>query len=177
MARGTFSNPVQLAKDIESSTSGVVGYGLGSKPVTDADQDSLWRGMLYAMRSPAAYGLKVDDASTEGMQGYMQRTMRTLERPGIPTVTNNIRVIESAQEITYKPLVNGVESRVEQVFALRRNPLRMEMFKRGSNDTYLWMVRPHKSICILTQQSLRPSGCKVCRAIMRQLHRSSRLLH
>ena len=106
--------------------------------------------------SPAAYGLEVDNVSMKDMQGYMQRTMRTLERPGTPTVTNNIQMIERAQEITYKPLVNGVESREEQVFALRKNPLRMEMFKRGSNDKHFWMVRPPKSICILTQQSLQP---------------------
>ena len=46
VARDTFSNFVQLAKKIESSTSDVVGYGLASKPVTDSTQDALWRGML-----------------------------------------------------------------------------------------------------------------------------------
>merc|ERR1712110_670326 len=51
VARDTFSNLVQLAKKIESSTSDVVGYGSASKPVTDSNQDSLWRGMLYAMRN------------------------------------------------------------------------------------------------------------------------------
>merc|ERR1719477_427549 len=80
MARDTFSNLVQLAKKIESSTSDVVGYGLASKPVTDSTQDALWRGMLYAMRNPAACGLKVDGVSVKDMQGYMQRTMRILEK-------------------------------------------------------------------------------------------------
>ena len=118
--------------------------------------------------SPAAYNLEVHDVSEKGMPGYMQRTMRTLERPGTPTVTNNIRVIEGAQEITHEPLADGVESREEQVSALRKDLLRMEVFKRGSNDRYFWPSRPPKSICILTQQSLRTSGCGMCRAIMRQ---------
>merc|ERR1719361_2415149 len=135
VARDTFSNLVQLAKKIESSTSDVVGYGLASQPVTDSNQDSLWRGMLYAMRNPAACGLKVDGVSVKDMQGYMQRTMRILEKPGSPTVTDNIRVIESAQEITYKPVVNGVEAGEERVFALRKDPLRLD-----------WQAP--KSICI-----------------------------
>ena len=120
---------------IESSTSDVVGYGLASKPVTDLTQDALWRGMRHAMRNPAACGLKVDGVSGENKQGYMQRTMRILEKPGSPTVTDNIRVIESAQEITYKPVVNGVESGEERVFALRKDPLRMEMFSSITTST------------------------------------------
>jgi len=148
VARDTFSNLVQLAKKIESSTSDVVGYGLASKPVTDSTQDALWRGMLYAMRNPAACGLKVDGVSVKDMQGYMQRTMRILEKPGSPTVTDNIRVIESAQEITYKPVVNGVEAGEERVFALRKDPLRMEMFKRNSNDEMRLDWQAPKSICI-----------------------------
>jgi len=148
VARDTFSNLVQLAKKIESSTSDVVGYGLASKPVTDSTQDALWRGMLYAMRNPAACGLKVDGVSVKDMQGYMQRTMRILEKPGSPTVTDNIRVIESAQEITYKPVVNGVEAGEERVFALRKDPLRMEMFKRNSCDEMRLDWQAPKSICI-----------------------------
>merc|ERR1711974_422028 len=124
------------------------GYGLASKPVTDMSQDSLRKAMLYAMRNPAECGLKVDGVTTRDMQGYMQRTMRILEKPGSPTVTDNIRVIESAQEITYKPVVNGVESGEERVFALRKDPLRMEMLKRNSNDEMRLDWQAPKSICI-----------------------------
>ena len=102
VARDTFSNFVQLAKKIESSTSDVVGYGLASKPVTDTTQDGLWRGMLRAMRNPAACGLKVDGVSVKHMQGCMQRTMRIREKPGSPTVTDDIRGIERARKTTYK---------------------------------------------------------------------------
>eukprot|EP00415_Alexandrium_ostenfeldii_P002028 UN2028 len=63
--------------------------------------------MLYAMRNRAECGLKVDGVRVQDMSGYMQRTMRILEKPGSPTVTDNIRVIESAHDITYRPVVNG----------------------------------------------------------------------
>ena len=42
-------------------------------------------GMLYAMRNPAACGLKVDGVSVKDIQGYMQRTMRILEKAGSPS--------------------------------------------------------------------------------------------
>ena len=96
VARETFSNLVQLAKKIDSSSSDVVGYGLASKPVTGANQDALWKAMLFAMRNPADCGLKVDSVSVRDMSGYMQRSMRLLEKPGRPTAIDNIRVIESA---------------------------------------------------------------------------------
>merc|ERR1712242_276358 len=133
-ATETFSNMVKLAKKVESGTSDTVGYGLASKPVTDMSQDSLWKAMLYAMRNPAECGLKVDGVTTRDMAGFMQRTMRILEKPGSPTVTDNIRVLESAQEITYRPVINGVEAEEERVFALRKDPLRLEMFCRHSKD-------------------------------------------
>merc|ERR1719512_79647 len=148
MARDTFSNLVQLAKKIESNSSDVVGYGLASKPVASVNQDSLWRAMLYAMRNPAECGLKVDGVSVRDMSGYMQRTMRLLGKPGSPTATDNIRVIESAQEITYRPVVNNVESEEERVFTLRTDPLRLEMFCRHSRDEMRLDWQAPKSICI-----------------------------
>merc|ERR1712026_557521 len=119
-----------------------------SKPVTGVSQDALWRAMLYAMRNPAQCGLKVDGVSVRDMTGYMQRTMRILENPGSPTVTDNIRVIESAQEITYRPVTNGVEAEEERVFALRTEPLRFEMFCRHSKDEMRLNWQAPRSICI-----------------------------
>lgn len=148
VARDTFSNLVQLAKKVESNSSDVVGYGLASKPVTSVNQDSLWRAMLYAMRNPAECGLKVDGVSVRDMSGYMQRTMRLLGKPGSPTATDNIRVIESAQEITYRPVVNNVESEEERVFALRMDPLRLEMFCRHSKDEMRLDWQAPRSVCI-----------------------------
>jgi len=148
VARDTFSNLVQLAMKVENSSSDVVGYGLASKPVTGVNQDALWRGMLYAMRNPASCGLKVDGVSVRDMRGYMQRSMRILDKPGSPTVTDNIRVIESAQEITYRPVVNNVESEEERVFALRADPLRFEMFCRNSRDEMRLDWQAPRSLCI-----------------------------
>merc|ERR1711945_23840 len=111
-------------------------------------QDALWRAMLFAMRSPAECGLKVDGVSVRDMRGYMQRTMRLLEKPGSPTVTDNIRVIESAQEITYRPVVNNVESEEERVFTLRTEPLRFEMFCRQSKNEMRLNWQAPRSICI-----------------------------
>merc|ERR1740129_1792205 len=77
----------------------------------------------------------------------MQRTMRLLEKPGSPTVTDNLRVIESAQEITYRPVVNGVEAEEERAFALRKDPLRFEMFCRHSKDEMRLDWQAPRSIC------------------------------
>jgi len=148
VACDTFTNLVQLAKKLQSSSSDVVGYGLSSKPVTDIGQDALWRAMLYAMRNPAECGLKVDGVSVRDMRGYMQRTMRLLEKPGSPTVTDNIRVIESAQEITYRPVNNNVESEEERVFALRMDPMRLEMFCRHSKDEMRLDWQAPRSVCV-----------------------------
>merc|ERR1719356_1589478 len=90
--------------------------------------------MLYAMRSPAECGLKVDSVAIRDLNGCMQRSMRLLEKSGKPTVTDNIRVLEQAQEITYRPVTNGQEGEEERVFALRTDPLRLEMFCRHSRD-------------------------------------------
>merc|ERR1711963_814195 len=148
VARETFTNIVQLAKKVESSSSDVVGYGLASKTITGISQDALWKAMLYAMRNPAECGLKVDGVSVRDMRGYMQRTMRLLEKPGSPTATDNIRVIESAQEITYRPVINNEESEEERVFALRSAPLRLEMFCRHSRDEMRLDWQAPRSVCI-----------------------------
>merc|ERR1719346_284397 len=147
MARDTFSNIVQLAKRIETSSSDVVGYGLASKPLVGLSEDAAWKAMLYAMRNPAECGLKVDRVVLRDLNGFMQRTMRILEKPGSPTVTDNLRVLESAQEITYRPVVNGVEAEEERVFALRKDPLRFEMFCRHSKDEMRLDWQAPRSIC------------------------------
>jgi len=134
MARDTFSKIVQIAKTIETSSSDVVGYGLASKPLSGVSQDDLWKAMLFAMRNPAECGLKVDSVAIRDMSGFMQRSMRLLGKAGTPTVTDNIRVLEQAQEITYRPVTNGQEGQEERVFALRTDPLRLEMFSRNSGD-------------------------------------------
>merc|ERR1719330_1589411 len=134
MACDTFSNIVQMAKTIETRSSDVVGYGLASKALSGVSQDELWKAMLYAMRNPAECGLKVDSVAIRDISGSMQRSMCLLEKSGKPTVTDNVRVLEQAQEITYRPVTNGQEGNEERVFALRTDPLRLEMFSRSARD-------------------------------------------
>merc|ERR1712051_207254 len=55
---------------------------------------------------------------------------------------------ESAQEITYRPVVNGKESDEERVFALRTDPLRLEMFCRNSRDEMRLDWQAPRSVCI-----------------------------
>ena len=104
--------------------------------------------MLYAMRKPAECGLRVDGVTTRDMAGFLQRTMRILEKPGSPIATDNIRVLESAQEITYRPVSDGVEAEEERVFALRKDPLRFEMFCRNSKDEMRLDWTTPNSVCI-----------------------------
>merc|ERR1711879_862557 len=85
--------------------------------------------------------VKVDGVTTRDMAGFMQRTMRILEKPGSPTVTDNIRVLESAQEITYRP-------QTTKLFALRKDPLRFEMFCRNSKDEMRLDWQTPKSVCL-----------------------------
>merc|ERR550532_3960615 len=132
MARDTFTNIVQIAKTVETSCSDVVGFGLASKPLSGASQDELWKAMLYAMRNPTECGLKVDSVTIRDLNGCMQRSMRLAGKSGKPIVTDNIRVLEQAQEITYRPVTTGQEGEEERVFALRADPLRFEMFSRNS---------------------------------------------
>jgi len=134
VARQTFENIVKIAQGIETQTSDVIGYGLASKPVTGLTQDALWRAMLYCVRNPAKCGMMVDNVQVTDKPGFMQRTMRLLGKPGKPTVTDNVRVVESALEIVYTPVVNGKEGGEERVFAMRSDPLRMELFARNASD-------------------------------------------
>merc|ERR1712241_1363633 len=148
MARDTFSKTVQLATTIEKGSSDVVGLGLASKAITEVSQDTLWKAMLFAMRNPAECGLKVTNVKVRDMNGYMQRSMCIVDKPGSPTVTDNIRVIESAQEITYRPVINNQESEEERVFAVRSDPLRMEMFCRHSKNEMRLQWQVPRSIAV-----------------------------
>merc|ERR1739844_746011 len=101
MARDTFSNLVQLAKTVETRCSDVIGYGVASKPLSGVSQDAAWRAMVYTTRNPAECGLPVDQVTLRDMNGFLQRTKRLKDKAGSPVVTENIRVMESAQEIAY----------------------------------------------------------------------------
>merc|ERR1719220_502115 len=148
MAQDTFSNLVQVAKGMTSSSGATIGFGLASKPLDGMTQDAVWRAMLTAMRDPVGAGMKVDSVRVQDMSGYMQRSMRLLEKPGSPTVTDNIRVMEGAREILYRPVKNGQESEEERVFALRTGPLRFEMFCRHARDNMRFDWTAPRSVAI-----------------------------
>merc|ERR1712203_1329124 len=148
MAQDTFSNLVQVAKGMTSSSGATIGFGLASKPLDGMTQDAVWRAMLTAMRDPVGAGMKVDSVRVQDMSGYMQRSMRLLEKPGSPTVTDNIRVMEGAREILYRPVKNGQESEEERVFALRTGPLRFEMFSRNARDSMRFDWTAPRSVAI-----------------------------
>merc|ERR1712203_1024413 len=148
MAQDTFSNLVQGAKGMTSSSGATIGFGLASKPLDGMTQDAVWRAMLTAMRDPVGAGMKVDSVRVQDMSGYMQRSMRLLEKPGSPTMTDNIRVMEGAREILYRPVKNGQESEEERVFALRTGPLRFEMFSRNARDSMRFDWTAPRSVAI-----------------------------
>ena len=50
--------------------------------------------------------------------------------------------------VIYEPVVDGVEAGGEQAFALRKDPLRMEMFKCDANDGLRLDWQAPKSICV-----------------------------
>ena len=63
------------------------------------------------------------------------------------SVTDNLRVLESAQEISLRPVINSVEAQEERVFAMRKDPLRFEMFCRNSKDGMRLDCTPPPQLC------------------------------
>merc|ERR1719361_2940546 len=60
--------------------------------------------------------------------------MTLMEKPGKPTVRDNVYIDEQAQEIIFRGVTNGKEEVDERVFVLRTGPLRLEMFSRHVKD-------------------------------------------
>jgi len=145
VARDTFSNIVQLAKKMEATSSDMVGYGLASEPITGASEDAAWKAMLHSMRN--ALGLPVDNVTCRDMDGFVRRTMRFKDEPGTPIVADNLRIIESAKEITCRAVIDDVEGEQERVFALRTDPLRFEAFKRNAKDKMRLDWQAPRSAC------------------------------
>uniref|UniRef100_A0A7S4T1J3 Alpha/beta hydrolase fold-3 domain-containing protein n=1 Tax=Alexandrium monilatum TaxID=311494 RepID=A0A7S4T1J3_9DINO len=135
VAHSVFNRLVGLARSIGRSSGGdVVGYGLASKPISGLSKAAVWKAMVRSVRVPAEYGMAVDRVAVREMPGYLQRSMRLLERPGSPVMTENVRVLAASKEITYRPVVRGEEVAEERVFALRVDPLRCELFSRRADD-------------------------------------------
>ena len=67
MAKDTFFNCVPIAERIKSNAPDIV-FGVASKPLI-ANQDSFWKGVLFAMRGPAEAGLQVTNVNVRDMSG------------------------------------------------------------------------------------------------------------
>ena len=130
----TFTNLVQLAKKLQSSSSGAVGYGLSSKPVTNMNQD--------AWHTPAEPGLKEYGVSVHDMSPTCSAPCASWGSLASPQT----RVIETAQEITYRPVVNNVESEEEQVSTCARTPLRLELVGRHRPGDHLPAGRQQRGV-------------------------------
>merc|ERR1719204_1838675 len=128
------TNVVALAKKIEAQAKDVVGYGISSKPVTGMSADTMWKTMLFNVRNPAKGGMDVGNVKVSDNRGSMQRTMTLNYHPAKPTMTENVYPDDRAREIIYRKVTDGREEEDERVFAVRENPLRMEMFSRHSKD-------------------------------------------
>ena len=74
--------------------------------------------MIWSDCGQSTVRIEVDQVSECDKSSYRQRTVNFVGKPGTPTVTGNLRVVESALEITYRPVVNDVESAGERAFAL-----------------------------------------------------------
>ena len=82
----------------------------------------------------------------------MQCTMRLFGKPGIPTVTGNLRVSETAQEITYRPVVNNVESEEERVSTCARTPCGSSLSAATSRT---WLNWPRAAEQLLRRHGVR----------------------
>jgi len=133
-ATSYFARVIELAKEVDRTKIENIGYGMSSKPMTGTNSDSIWKAMQFCVRDPTKFGMDVSDVKVTDNAGYMTRVMTLNGKPGKPSVTDNIYVNEQAQEILYRNVDNGVESKDERVFVVRQDPLRCEIFMRHSTD-------------------------------------------
>ena len=114
----TMSAMVTLSKEIEESSSDIIGYGKVSHPMTSS-RDEVWRAVLSFVSRPAECPLPGEvDALDSHEQG----------------VDDNIRVNEGAQEITFRSVKGGVEGTKERVLSLRTVPLGCEIHCRKMSN-------------------------------------------
>jgi hypothetical protein len=128
LAKEVMSKYVSMAKEIEERQSDTVDYGLHTSPI-EYPHDDLWKAMVFWIYNPDGCGMQVDQVNVQDKEGFVTRTMRQISENR--TVTENIRLLEGAQEILIRKVKNGVESETEGVLALRTEPLRCEYHCRS----------------------------------------------
>merc|ERR1712196_31 len=118
-----------MAKEIEERKSDTVDYGMCTSPI-EYPHDDLWKAMVYWINNPDGCGTQVDQVNVQDKEGFVTRSMRQISENKI--VTENIRLLEDAQEILIRKVIDGVESKTEGVLALRTEPLRCEFHCRST---------------------------------------------
>merc|ERR1712038_2128134 len=110
---------------------GVVGLGIRSEEIKGVSHDSLWRSMTESIREPSRF-FTCSDVSIKECKGFVQRTMTANGE----TYVENIYSDEPSCELVYRKLVNGSETDVERVVAVRTHPLQIEFHQRNAADGF-----------------------------------------
>jgi len=131
VAKETMSKFVSMAKEIEEQQSDTVDYGVHTSPI-EYPHDDVWKAMIFWIYNPDGCGMKVDQVDVQDKKGHVFRSMRRISENRV--VTEHIRLNEGAQEILFRRVNKGVESKDEGVLALRTEPLRCEFHCRSVKD-------------------------------------------
>merc|ERR1712117_945560 len=110
---------------------GVVGLGVRSDVIKGVSHDALWRSMMLSIREPARF-FACSDVSLQECEGFVRRMITA----GSETYLENIYSDEPSCEIVFRKLVNGSETDVERVVALRTHPLQIEFHQRNTADGF-----------------------------------------
>merc|ERR1719414_2866509 len=125
---------VQELIDYAASNEGkgdVVGLGIRSDEIKGVSHDSLWRSMMLSLRDPARF-FACSGVSIKECSGFVQRTITA----GSETYLENIYSDEPSCELVFRKLVNGAETDIERVVALRTHPLQLEFHQRNVADGF-----------------------------------------
>merc|ERR1712038_1253512 len=122
---------------------GVVGLGIRSEEIKGVSHDSLWRSMTESIREPSRF-FTCSDVSVKECKGFVQRTMTANGE----TYIENIYSDEPSCELVYRKLVNGSETDVERVVALRTHPLQLEFHQRNTADGFRVQWDMPKTACL-----------------------------
>merc|ERR1711862_268259 len=106
----TVSRIIDMAKGFEAAKSDVIGYGMHSAAL-DFSPDAIWRAMNFCVFSPDKCGIAVDQVEVKEAPGCVIRSRRLLANNKV--ITEQIKVNERAQEITFRTMKNGEVSDVE----------------------------------------------------------------
>merc|ERR550532_3258900 len=131
---GSVQQMLQELVDYASKTEdqgGVVGLGIRSDEIKGVSHDNLWRSMMLSVRDPARF-FPCSGVSIKECNGFVQRTLTA----GSETYIENIYTDESSCEMIFRKLVNGAETDVERVVALRTHPLQLEFHQRNVADGF-----------------------------------------